>query len=174
MKTIFTVLLLILFLPSTASAHGTTDVEIAMDIYNKLTVTVEGPIIFPSIYDDRTGTLTSSDSTEVIEVGEDVVKKGRNACLAITGAPEALYSLVFSETTTVVSSIDSNSTLVVNLSMELDKKGGKKSGRMMGKEGTDSACVKGSINLTGNLTPGSIYTNEGSPVVITAVYDAIQ
>ena len=162
MRTLFTILFLSLLAPLATNA---AEINIALDVYNKLSVTVSGRVYLPSTYDDKVGTVTSEDSTEVLNG-----TAGENATITVAGPPDKQYSLVFDETTKIVNQENSAYSLTVNLSMGTN--GGNKTGRTLNSSGTDVTTIKGSSIFSGQLHPGT-YSNEGSPTIVTAVYDAM-
>jgi hypothetical protein len=166
----FATLLLLLFVPLTASAASPADVDISFDVYQRLSVRVLARMAFPPMYQDKVGTVTSEDTSEV----PDIPDKHKNACLRVTGPAGAQYSLVFADTTTATSDVRSDSVIVVNLSVVAGKTdNARKTGRILDINGLDVPCIKGSANFSGNLVESN-YSNGSEPVLITAVYDDVQ
>ena len=170
MKIFFTILSFLLFAPLTASASP-VNVDVSFDVYHRLSLTVLKQMLFPAIYDDKIGTVTSEDSTEVLE---EPNSNGTNACISILGPAGAQYSLVFADTTTAVSNVEPKSVIVVHLSVAVSKYGeAKKTGRVIDINGHDGVCIKGSVNFSGDKLIPSDYFNTNDPVLVTAVYDGI-
>ena len=161
----------LLFLTTTPvfaiNAGATGQVKVTADVidYNAIVVTPKADMRMPSTYSSETGDFYSNMGTNVIGG-----LPGQDAEFAVTGPPEAYYSINFTE---VGKLFDSNGHQLILDYSYIDDEGGMSEPigcKWLNGSGTGDLTMRGYMNL-GGTQPAGKYNNYASPLIITLVVD---